>query len=104
MWRSTLGRSRSEPTVITASSSWRRLRGPALLGWLTDPEASDKNAPMTVRVFLLDDHEIVRRGLKELLEGEEDLVVVGEAGTAAEALARIPAAAPHVAVLDVRLP
>ena len=56
------------------------------------------------RVFLLDDHEIVRRGLRELLEGEEDLVVVGEAATAAEALERIPAAAPDVAVLDVRLP
>ena len=59
---------------------------------------------MTVRVFLLDDHEIVRRGLRELLEHERDLEVVGEAGTAAEALARIPPTRPDVAVLDVRLP
>jgi two-component system, NarL family, response regulator DevR len=57
-----------------------------------------------VRVFLLDDHEIVRRGLRELLEAEGDITVVGEAGTAEEALARIPATAPQVAVLDVRLP
>ncbi len=56
------------------------------------------------RVFLLDDHEIVRRGLRELLEAEEDLVVAGEAGTAEEALARIPGVSPDVAVLDVRLP
>jgi DNA-binding NarL/FixJ family response regulator len=55
-------------------------------------------------VFLLDDHEIVRRGLRELLESEGDLEVVGEAGTAEEALARIPVARPDVAVLDVRLP
>ncbi len=55
------------------------------------------------RIFLLDDHEIVRRGLRELFETEEDLVVVGEAGTAEEALARIPATSPDVAVLDVRL-
>lgn len=55
-------------------------------------------------VFLLDDHEVVRRGLRELFEAERDLQVVGEAATAAEALARVPAAAPDVAVLDVRLP
>jgi DNA-binding NarL/FixJ family response regulator len=55
-------------------------------------------------VFLLDDHEIVRRGVKELLETDGDLEVVGEAGTAAEALARIPPTRPDVAVLDVRLP
>jgi len=57
-----------------------------------------------VRVFLLDDHEIVRRGIADLLETEPDITVVGEAGTAAEALRRIPAVQPHVAVLDARLP
>jgi DNA-binding NarL/FixJ family response regulator len=59
---------------------------------------------MTTRVFLLDDHEIVRRGLRELIDGEDDLEVVGEAGTADEAHRRIPVANPDVAVLDVRLP
>ena len=57
-----------------------------------------------VRVFLLDDHEVVRRGVRDLLEAEGDIEVVGEAGTAEEALGRIPIADPDVAVLDVRLP
>ena len=59
---------------------------------------------MPITVFLLDDHEIVRRGIGQLLESEDDIRIVGEAGTAAQALARIPAARPDVAILDVRLP
>ncbi len=59
---------------------------------------------MTVRVFLLDDHEIVRRGLRELLELEPDIEVVGESGSAREATRRIPALRPDVALLDARLP
>ena len=66
--------------------------------------SDNKSATAPIRVFLLDDHEIVRRGVRELLEGQPDIVVVGEAGTAAAALARIPALRPNVAVLDVRLP
>jgi DNA-binding NarL/FixJ family response regulator len=58
----------------------------------------------TVRIFLLDDHEVVRRGVAELLSGEPGFEIVGEASTAAEAVARIPALRPDVAVLDVRLP
>ena len=57
-----------------------------------------------IKVFLLDDHEIVRRGVRDMLEAEPDITVVGEAGTAESALARIPALRPDVAVLDVRLP
>lgn len=59
---------------------------------------------MTISVFLLDDHELVRTGLKTVFESEEDIEVVGEAGTVAEALVRIPQARPDVAILDVRLP
>jgi DNA-binding NarL/FixJ family response regulator len=59
---------------------------------------------VTIRVFLLDDHELVRRGVRELVEAEADIEVVGEAGTAEEAIGRIPATTPHVAILDLRLP
>ena len=60
--------------------------------------------PSPVRVFLLDDHEVVRRGLHDLLESSGEIEVVGESGLAVEATARIPALRPHVAVLDARLP
>jgi len=59
---------------------------------------------MTIRIFLLDDHEIVRRGLRELLETVEDFEVVGESGSAFEAIRRIPALRPNVAIFDARLP
>jgi len=57
-----------------------------------------------IRVFVLDDHEVIRRGLRDLLEDEGDIAVVGEAGLAADALLRIPAVIPDVAVLDADLP
>jgi len=59
---------------------------------------------VSTRVFLVDDHEVVRRGLKDLLDAEEDIEVVGDAATAGMALAQIARTAPDVAVLDVRLP
>src|SRR4051794_22777490 len=57
-----------------------------------------------IRVFLLDDHEVVRRGVADVLESDDGIRVVGEAKNAAEALARVPALRPQVAILDVRLP
>ena len=57
-----------------------------------------------IRVFLLDDHEVVRRGLRDLLESEGDIEIVGESGLAVEATSRLPALRPDVAVLDARLP
>ena len=57
-----------------------------------------------IRVYLLDDHEVVRQGLRSLLEGAGDIEVVGESGSAVDATHRIPALRPHVAVLDGRLP
>jgi DNA-binding NarL/FixJ family response regulator len=58
----------------------------------------------SISVFIVDDHEIVRRGVRQLLDVEPDIEVVGEASTAAMAIATIPAARPQVAILDVRLP
>ncbi len=75
---------------------------------MTDTPSSAETTAETssepIRVFLLDDHEIVRRGIKELLESEGDIVVVGESGLAQEATRRIPALRPDVAILDGRLP
>ena len=62
------------------------------------------STPAPTRIFLLDDHEIVRRGIADLLSFEDDMVVVGEAGTIAEALEVVPACRPDVALLDARLP
>src|ERR1700751_4861027 len=71
---------------------------------MTSQPDSGATAARQISVFLLDDHEVVRRGVRDLLEAEPDIQVVGEAGTASSALARIPALKPDVAVLDVRLP
>jgi len=71
---------------------------------MTDRTDAEAATPEMIRVFLLDDHEIVRRGLRELLEGEPDIEVVGESGLADEAARRIPALRPDVAILDARLP
>jgi two-component system, NarL family, response regulator DevR len=61
-------------------------------------------APAPVRVFLVDDHEVVRRGVAEVLEDDPGIRVAGEAGSMAEALARVPAVRPDIVVVDMRLP
>jgi two-component system, NarL family, response regulator DevR len=70
---------------------------------MVNPDPSVTNE-QPIRVFILDDHELVRRGLTDLLTTTKDLTIVGEAATAADALHRIPAVAPDVALLDARLP
>ncbi len=69
-----------------------------------EPGAEADSTSRLTRVFLLDDHEVVRRGLRNLLEAEPDIEVVGEAGTAESGLSRMRALRPDVALLDVRLP
>jgi two-component system, NarL family, response regulator DevR len=66
--------------------------------------AGQREGRAMVKVFLVDDHEVVRRGLTDLLASDPDLEVVGDAGSVSEAMVRIPAVKPDVAVLDVRLP
>ncbi|WP_432058524.1 response regulator [Streptomyces sp. bgisy022] len=68
------------------------------------PGTEQPGAEQPIRVFLLDDHEVVRRGVHDLLNDEPDITVVGEAATVEQALVRVPALRPRVAVLDVRLP
>jgi DNA-binding NarL/FixJ family response regulator len=67
-------------------------------------DSAADTAIVPVKVFLLDDHEVVRRGVHDLLDAEPDLTVVGEAATVEQAIARVPALRPDVAVLDMRLP
>src|SRR3954469_3258797 len=106
--------------ALTGSESWsappamRRCTRPVVLCWSANrgtycelcirhvPRATE--GPHMVKVFLVDDHEVVRRGLIDLLSADPELEVVGEAGSVSQAMARIPALQPDVAVLDVRLP
>jgi two-component system response regulator DevR len=80
---------------ISVGSTQLGTRDPGVRYW--------HNGAMTIRVFLLDDHELVREGIRSLLESDPEIEVVGEATTADEALTRIPLAKPDVAILDVRL-
>src|SRR5881398_639700 len=71
------------------------------VGFVADQVLPDAEV---ITVFLVEDHELVRRGVAEILDDEADLSVVGQASSVAAALARVPALRPDVAVLDVRLP
>ena len=86
-------------SVLTAATGADRDRPGSGLGRAGDWQ----NGAVSIRVFLLDDHELVREGIRQLLESDEEIEVVGEATTAAEAVVRIPLAHPDVAILDVRL-
>ncbi|NUU22698.1 MAG: response regulator transcription factor [Streptomycetaceae bacterium] len=94
-------------TCSPYSPNWRRRSGPAPeppARFVPESRPAEEMMMTPIRVFLLDDHEIVRRGLSDLLAAEPDIEVVGESGSAAESIRRIPALNPDVAVLDGRLP
>src|SRR5712692_11550755 len=93
-------------TSTAKISTWETSAGGTSAGEASAGEAraGKARAGKRISVFLLDDHEIVRRGLRDLLEAEPDIDVIGEAGTAVSALQRMPALRPDAAVLDVRLP
>src|SRR6266851_731392 len=93
-------------TSTAKISTWETSAGGTSAGEASAGEASagEARAGKRISAFLLDDHEIVRRGLRDLLAAEPDIDVIGEAGTAESALRRLPALRPDVAVLDVRLP
>jgi two-component system, NarL family, response regulator DevR len=100
----------TQPCVLTAvraladvSVTVCILKGVEERGMMTDMMVPAATLSVPIRVFLLDDHEVVRRGLRDLLESDGDIVVVGESGSAVAAAARIPALRPDVAVLDARL-
>jgi two-component system, NarL family, response regulator DevR len=97
------------PEPTQRSSRNRRIPSPARtpeppVGRPWEFGLSTGGSPGPIRVFVVDDHEVVRRGLRDILETEGDIVVVGESGSANDAVRRIPATRPHVVVLDGRLP
>ena len=96
LWATGLGRPSQLGSERPADDGGWGPRGPGAFG-------PGNMGRVTIRVFLLDDHELVREGIRTLLESDQEIEVVGEAATGADALTRIPLATPDVAILDVRL-
>src|SRR5690606_28986776 len=97
------GESRGAGAIPGRDVHARRRRGPGRRRRVAGADPPSGASEM-IRVFLVDDHEVVRRGVAELLDAQGDLRVVGESGTAASTLPRIAATSPDVVLLDVRLP
>ncbi len=90
------------PKVPTAAGPWVDV--PPREINKTDKVQTDTKTDAKIKVFLVDDHAIVRRGLEELINDEDDMIVVGEAGRAADAANRVEATSPDVVILDYQLP